>query len=67
MGVSRDVLVAPSGGIAEAVGWPSYFLITLVAALPGLLLLPIFAPWGRLSPRGAARHTGETAEPESTV
>lgn len=26
-------------------GWALFFLITLVAALPGLLLLPLFAPW----------------------
>jgi PAT family beta-lactamase induction signal transducer AmpG len=26
-------------------GWPLFFLITLIAALPGLILLPFFAPW----------------------
>jgi len=26
-------------------GWALFFLMTLVAALPGLLLLPLFAPW----------------------
>jgi MFS transporter, PAT family, beta-lactamase induction signal transducer AmpG len=26
-------------------GWALFFLITLAASLPGLLLLPIFAPW----------------------
>ncbi|PSB23851.1 AmpG family muropeptide MFS transporter [Stenomitos frigidus] len=26
-------------------GWALFFLITLVASLPGLLLLPLFAPW----------------------
>ena len=67
MGVSRDILVAPFGGVAEAVGWPTYFLITLAAALPGLLLLPLFAPWNRSSPLGAARHTGETVEEEAAV
>lgn len=45
MAVSRDILVAPAGGIAAATGWSWFFLITLVAALPGLLLLPVFAPW----------------------
>ncbi len=30
-------------------GWPLFFLITLAASLPGLILLPFFAPWnGRL-------------------
>jgi PAT family beta-lactamase induction signal transducer AmpG len=50
MGLSRDVLVAPSGMIADATGWPLFFLVSLVAAVPGLLLLPAFAPWNRKSP-----------------
>lgn len=45
MAVSRDILVAPAGKLAQATGWSSFFLISIVAALPGLLLLPIFAPW----------------------
>jgi MFS transporter, PAT family, beta-lactamase induction signal transducer AmpG len=43
--VSRDILTAPSGKIAESLGWPGFFLFTVAAALPGLLLLPLFAPW----------------------
>jgi MFS transporter, PAT family, beta-lactamase induction signal transducer AmpG len=42
---SRDVMVAPSGQWAAAMGWPAFFLMTAVLALPGLLLLPFFAPW----------------------
>lgn len=45
MAVSRDILVAPAGRLAEITGWPLFFVISIVAALPGLLLLPIFAPW----------------------
>lgn len=45
MAVSRDILVAPAGQLAKATGWPLFFLITLIAALPGLFLLPWFAPW----------------------
>lgn len=43
MGVSRDVLVAPAGAIAEATGWPAFFAISLVAAIPGLALLPLLS------------------------
>jgi PAT family beta-lactamase induction signal transducer AmpG len=42
---SRDILVAPSGIWAKAMGWPNFFLMTAIAALPGLILLPFFAPW----------------------
>ncbi len=45
MAVTRDVLVSPAGGLAKSTGWSMFFLISIVAALPGLLLLPLFAPW----------------------
>ncbi|MGL5874452.1 MAG: AmpG family muropeptide MFS transporter [Xenococcaceae cyanobacterium] len=45
MAVSRDILVAPAGRLVEITGWPQFFLISIALALPGLLLLPIFAPW----------------------
>ncbi|WP_414755068.1 AmpG family muropeptide MFS transporter [Anabaena sp. CCY 9910] len=45
MAISRDVLSAPAGDLAKATGWPAFFLLTLAAALPGLLLLPVVAPW----------------------
>jgi len=60
MAASRDILVAPAGKIIEATSWPSFFLITVVMAIPPLLLLPFIAPWSRDIPIGAAPHTGET-------
>lgn len=47
MAVSRDILVAPAGQMAKVLGWPLFFAITVLAALPGLMLLPWFAPWGK--------------------
>lgn len=47
MAVSRDILVAPVGAIAQVTGWPTFFALTIGAAVPGLLLLPWFAPWQR--------------------
>lgn len=32
---------------ADGRGWAAFFWITLIASLPGLLLLPFFAPWNR--------------------
>ena len=55
---SRDILVAPGGKIAESMGWPTFFLITVVAGLPCIALLPFIAPWNKdiptrlSSPRG---------------
>ena len=53
MGASRDLVVAPFGRVAEITGWSTFFLITLLAAVPGMLLLPLFAPW-RSVPNGPA-------------
>jgi PAT family beta-lactamase induction signal transducer AmpG len=55
MAFSRDVLVAPAGKIASATGWPLFFLITIAAGVPAMLLLPVFAPWNASSPYGARR------------
>jgi len=41
--LGRDVLAAPSGAIVEATGWPAFFAISVIAAIPGMLLLPFFA------------------------
>jgi PAT family beta-lactamase induction signal transducer AmpG len=45
MAVSRDILVAPAGKIAANTGWSTFFMLTILACIPGLLLLPICAPW----------------------
>jgi MFS transporter, PAT family, beta-lactamase induction signal transducer AmpG len=42
-----SIAAIPALGGATQQGWPLFFLITLIAALPGLLLLPVFAPWHR--------------------
>ena len=64
MAASRDILVAPAGGIAESTGWPKFFLLTLIAGIPGLAMLPIFAPWNADKPLGAAEHTGVVTNDE---
>jgi PAT family beta-lactamase induction signal transducer AmpG len=43
MGITRVILPAPTGYIADAVGWQMFFVICTLAALPGMLLLiPVF-------------------------
>ncbi len=45
MAASSNLLASPAGKLAKATDWPMFFLITLVAALPGLILLPFVTPW----------------------
>jgi PAT family beta-lactamase induction signal transducer AmpG len=60
MAASRDILVSPAGKLAETQGWPTFFMITVLAGIPCLLLLPFIAPWGADVPNGAAEHEGTT-------
>ena len=45
MAVSRVVAGAPTGYLAAALGWPGFYAVSVFGALPGILLLPRFAPW----------------------
>jgi MFS transporter, PAT family, beta-lactamase induction signal transducer AmpG len=49
--IKSNLLLAGSTGQ----GWALFFLITLLAAVPGLLLLPWFAPWNEKPPLSMAR------------
>jgi PAT family beta-lactamase induction signal transducer AmpG len=40
MGIPRVMAAAPTGFLAEWVGWPGFFIICTLVALPGLLLIP---------------------------
>jgi PAT family beta-lactamase induction signal transducer AmpG len=62
MSASRDILVAPAGGVAAVVGWPNFFLIALATVVPALLLLPFFAPWNRPNPLAFVRGEEEAEE-----
>ncbi len=39
MGVPRVLLAAPTGWLAQGLGWPVFFLICVLIAIPGLMLL----------------------------
>jgi MFS transporter, PAT family, beta-lactamase induction signal transducer AmpG len=41
----KSFIVVPMGGVAEQVGWSNFFLLSMLAAIPGLLLLMFLAPW----------------------
>ncbi|ULP29447.1 MULTISPECIES: MFS transporter [Leptolyngbya] len=50
MAVSRDIMASPAGAFSKSMGWSNFFLATILAAIPGLLLLPFFAPWNEKNP-----------------
>ncbi len=56
MAFSRDLLAAPAGWVAQQLGWVGFFGLTIAIALPGLALLPWFAPWQTQMPRGSVRY-----------
>ena len=39
--------------MAAAVGWSSFFALTLAAEVPSFLLLAVLAPWRESVPRGS--------------
>jgi PAT family beta-lactamase induction signal transducer AmpG len=43
--IPRTVANASTGFIVEAVGWTLFFVICVLAAIPGMLLLLKVAPW----------------------
>lgn len=46
MGVPRVLASAPTGFLAKHMGWENFFIFCVFIALPGMLLLLKFAPWG---------------------
>lgn len=45
MAVGRIVAGAPTGAAAHALGWPVFFSVSVLGAVPGIMLLTRFAPW----------------------
>ncbi|SNR61557.1 MFS transporter, PAT family, beta-lactamase induction signal transducer AmpG [Methylobacillus rhizosphaerae] len=45
MGVPRVILSAPTGWMADEMGWTVFFLLCTVLAIPGLLMIRRFKDW----------------------
>jgi PAT family beta-lactamase induction signal transducer AmpG len=45
MGIPRVMASAPTGFLAEGLGWQGFFILCTLMAVPGLLLLLKAAPW----------------------
>lgn len=52
--IPRSLLSAPSGFMAEAMGWPQFFIVCALLAIPGLLLLPLVRQWFGSEPQAQA-------------
>jgi len=66
MAVTRVFAALPTGFAVHALGWGIFYAVSVLGALPGILLLPRFAPWGvkpvAREACSAERSTSETAE-----
>ena len=47
MALTRTVAGAFTGYMAQSTGWAWFFALSVLGAIPGLLLLPRFAPWNK--------------------
>ena len=45
MAVTRGLAGVPTGFMVNSMGWAMFFAVSILGALPGILLLPRFAPW----------------------
>lgn len=45
MGIPRVMAAAPTGFLAKHLGWEGFFIFCTLCAVPGLMMLPRFAPW----------------------
>jgi PAT family beta-lactamase induction signal transducer AmpG len=43
--LSRTISGPPAGAMVDAIGWRDFYLLTVLLALPGLLMLQRFVPW----------------------
>jgi PAT family beta-lactamase induction signal transducer AmpG len=51
--LSRSVLSAQAGFVAEGMGWSSFFLLTVASSLPAFLLMAWLTPWNGNGAKGA--------------
>jgi PAT family beta-lactamase induction signal transducer AmpG len=51
MALTRALTGPLTGVLVAALGWRDFFILTVPAGLPALLLLQRFAPWGLRDPQ----------------
>ena len=50
----------PSGLLADTLGWTNFFLLTVVMAIPGMVMLSRFVPWSQRELRFEVSEVDET-------
>ncbi len=50
MAVTRVLAGAPTGFMVESMGWPLFYAVSTLGAVPGIVLLPRFAPRKAMDP-----------------
>lgn len=45
MALTRVLAGVPTGFMVQSMGWAMFFAVSMLGAVPGILLLPRFAPW----------------------
>ncbi|MCK8601220.1 AmpG family muropeptide MFS transporter [Desulfoferrobacter suflitae] len=53
MAVTRVLAGVPTGFMVTSMGWAMFYAVSTLGALPGILLLPRFAPWNGTAPATA--------------
>lgn len=65
MAVTRVFASLPTGFAVQALGWGTFYAVSVLGALPAILLLPRFAPW---RPRAVAPgQVGSAMREEGTI
>lgn len=61
VGLCRIVGTAPAGWLAQNIGWAGFFLVSILIAIPGLLLLLRYNTWQKTQAPAALEEPLETA------
>jgi PAT family beta-lactamase induction signal transducer AmpG len=64
---TRNSLSAASGWLAETVGWPWFFVVSALVAIPGMALLGFFLLSGRFDEQAPAPPAQPTPQPPASA
>jgi len=65
MAVTRVLAGVPAGFLAHSLGWSTFFAVSILGAVPAILLLPRFAPWNVPNGNGVVAEEKVELEPSA--